>query len=65
MTENRWNGQNPWMGLAPYMEGTTLYGRGEESVVLSEIIKNNIASIVFGKSGMGKSSLLSAGANGR
>ena len=61
MTDNKWNGQNPWMGLAPYMEGTTLYGRGEESVVLSEIIKNNIASIVFGKSGIGKSSLLSAG----
>ena len=61
MTDNKWNGQNPWMGLAPYMEGTTLYGRGEDSVVLSEIIKNNIASIVFGKSGIGKSSLLSAG----
>lgn len=61
MADNKWNGENPWMGLAPYTEGTTLYGRSEECSVLSEIIKNNIASIVFGKSGIGKSSLLSAG----
>lgn len=61
MVENKWSGQNPWMGLAPYTEGTTLYGRSEECLVLSEIIKNNVASIVFGKSGIGKSSLLSAG----
>lgn len=61
MADNKWNGENPWMGLAPYTEGTTLYGRCEECSVLSEIIKNNIASIVFGKSGIGKSSLLSAG----
>ena len=61
MAENKWQGQNPWMGLAPYTEGTTLYGRSEECTVLSEIIKNNIVSVVFGKSGIGKSSLLSAG----
>lgn len=61
MADNKWNGGNPWMGLAPYTEGTTLYGRSEECLVLSEIIKNSIASIVFGKSGIGKSSLLSAG----
>lgn len=61
MAENKWQGQNPWMGLAPYTEGITLYGRSEECTVLSEIIKNNIVSVVFGKSGIGKSSLLSAG----
>ena len=61
MVDNRWKGVNPWMGLAPYTEGTILYGRSEECSVLSEIIKNNIASIVFGRSGIGKSSLLSAG----
>ena len=61
MGEDKWQGQNPWMGLAPYSEGTTLYGRNEECIILSEIIKNNIVSVVFGKSGIGKSSLLSAG----
>lgn len=61
MADNKWQGENPWMGLAPYTEGTTLYGRGEECLVLSEIIKNNTVSVVFGKSGIGKSSLLSAG----
>lgn len=61
MANNKWSGSNPWLGLAPYTEGTPLYGRTEESAVLSEIIKDNIATIVYGKSGIGKSSLLSAG----
>lgn len=61
MANDKWNGSNPWLGLAPYTEGTPLYGRTHESAVLSEIIKDNIATIVYGKSGIGKSSLLSAG----
>lgn len=61
MANDKWSGSNPWLGLAPYTEGTPLYGRTKESAVLSEIIKDNIATIVYGKSGIGKSSLLSAG----
>lgn len=61
MANDKWSGSNPWLGLAPYTEGTPLYGRTQESAVLSEIIKDNIATIVYGKSGIGKSSLLSAG----
>lgn len=61
MANDKWGGNNPWLGLAPYTEGTPLYGRTQESAVLSEIIKDNIATIVYGKSGIGKSSLLSAG----
>lgn len=61
MANDKWNGSNPWLGLAPYTEGTALYGRTQESTTLSEIIKGNIATIVYGKSGVGKSSLLSAG----
>lgn len=61
MANDKWSGNNPWLGLAPYTEGTPLYGRTQESAVLSEIIKDNIATIVYGKSGIGKSSLLSAG----
>lgn len=61
MANDKWSGDNPWLGLAPYTEGTPLYGRTQESAILSEIIKDNIATIVYGKSGIGKSSLLSAG----
>ena len=61
MANDKWNGSNPWLGLAPYTEGTPLYGRTKESVQLADIIKDYMASVVFGKSGIGKSSLLSAG----
>lgn len=61
MANDKWSGRNPWLGLAPYTEGTPLYGRTKESVQLADIIKDNMASVVFGKSGIGKSSLLSAG----
>lgn len=58
---DKWSGANPWLGLASYTEENTLYGRDKETVVLSDVIKNNIATTVFGKSGVGKSSLISAG----
>lgn len=61
MANDKWSGSNPWLGLAPYTEGTPLYGRTKESIQLADIIKYNTASVVFGKSGIGKSSLLSAG----
>ena len=53
--ENKiYNDSNPWLGLAPYQEGIPLYGRTKECVILSEIIKNNYVSVVFGKSGIGR-----------
>lgn len=58
---DKWSGDNPWLGLASYSEKETLYGRDKETIVLSDVIKNNIATTVFGKSGVGKSSLISAG----
>lgn len=61
MANDKWSGSNPWLGLAPYTEGTPLYGRTKESIQLADIIKDYTASVVFGKSGIGKSSLLSAG----
>lgn len=61
MANEKWSGSNPWLGLAPYTEGTPLYGRTKESIQLADIIKDYMASVVFGKSGIGKSSLLSAG----
>lgn len=61
MKNKRRNETNPWLGLAPYKEGMSFWGRSKECILLSEIIKNNNASIVFGKSGIGKTSLMNAG----
>lgn len=57
----RWNGENPWMGLDAYDEGQRLYGRDKETAELADIIVNHTAIVVYGKSGIGKSSLLRAG----
>lgn len=52
---------NPWMGLVGYEEGQTLYGRDNEVEMLHHLISDNMAVVVYGKSGIGKSSLLKAG----
>ena len=49
------------MGLVGYEEGQTLYGRDSEVSLLSHLIEDNNAVVVYGKSGIGKSSLLKAG----
>ena len=58
---NKWNAPNPWLGLGAYSEGQQLYGRDKETAALSDIIINHTTSVVYGKSGIGKSSLLRAG----
>lgn len=58
---NKWDGENPWLGLNSYTEGQHLYGRDQETAELTDIILNNNAVVVYGKSGIGKSSLLRAG----
>lgn len=58
---NKWSGENPWMGLGAYSEGQRLYGRDKETATLTDIIINHTAIVVYGKSGIGKSSLLKAG----
>lgn len=52
---------NPWLGLKTYSEGQILYGRSEEINALSQDILFNRQTVVYGKSGIGKSSLLNAG----
>ena len=52
---------NPWIGLKSYQEGETLYGRGKDVLALSQCIINNTQTVVYGKSGIGKSSVLEAG----
>lgn len=55
------NNNNPWLGLKTYVEGQVLYGRSEEINALSQDILFNRQTIVYGKSGIGKSSILNAG----
>lgn len=53
--ENRWN------MLDSYSEGQEIFGRDEEIAQISESIVDNIQTFVYGKSGIGKTSLIQAG----
>lgn len=55
------NNINPWIGLNSYQEGQILYGRSREIQDLSMSVFYNRQTVVYGKSGIGKSSLLHAG----
>lgn len=52
---------NPWKGLNFYVEGEILYGRNYEIHSLSHYIFNNTQTVLYGRSGIGKSSILNAG----
>jgi hypothetical protein len=54
---------NPWPGLASYDEAAQAYfsGRGDETAELVRRIGDEAVTVLFGKSGLGKSSLLKAG----
>lgn len=58
---------NPWAGLASYEDPEyaeaplTFYGRDDESYDVAKLISNNIIVTLYGKSGVGKTSLLNAG----
>ena len=55
--------QNPWPGLAAYDEAASdfFHGRGDEAAELLRLIRLAPLTVVYGKSGLGKSSLLQAG----
>ena len=55
------NRQNPWKGLDSYKESEKLYGRDEEVEVLMSRIEYNVQTVVYGRSGIGKSSIINAG----
>lgn len=59
--ESLLNNINPWKGLNFYKEGEILYGRNNEIESLSQFIINNTQTVLYGKSGIGKSSILNAG----
>lgn len=52
---------NPWLGLRTYTEGEVIYGRSEEIIALSGLVLRNTQTVVYGRSGIGKSSILNAG----
>jgi putative ribosome biogenesis GTPase RsgA len=52
---------NPWKGLDSYQETDRLYGRDEEIELLFSRIEYNIQTVVYSRSGIGKSSIINAG----
>ncbi len=53
--------KNPWIGLESYKEGEILYGRDEDIRNLTQSVLNDTDVLLYGKSGIGKSSILNAG----
>lgn len=52
---------NPWKGLQSYQENDVIYGRDDEIKALYTRIVYNTQTVVYGKSGIGKSSIINAG----
>jgi tetratricopeptide (TPR) repeat protein len=55
--------QHPWLGLASFTEQTRqyFYGREEEVGELSRRVQRKLLTVLFGQSGLGKTSILNAG----
>jgi len=55
--------ENPWPGLEPFTEAqhAFFFGRDEEARELSRRLERKTLTVLFGQSGLGKSSLLQAG----
>lgn len=55
--------QQPWLGLASFTEETRAYfhGREEEVAELARRVQRKLLTVLFGKSGLGKTSILRAG----
>ena len=51
---------NPWLGLASFTEATRafFFGREEEVAELERRVKRKLLTVLFGKSGLGKTSIL-------
>jgi hypothetical protein len=55
--------ERPWPGLLPFGEDSRMYfhGREAETDELFRLIEREPLTVLFGQSGLGKSSLLNAG----
>ena len=52
--------ENPWKGLQSYREGEILYGRDDDIRDLTQCVLRDKYTLLYGKSGIGKSSILNA-----
>src|SRR5580704_6399490 len=61
--ESRLDSQNPWPGLPAFTEQQQdfFFGREQEAHDLFRCVKRERLTVLFGKSGLGKTSLLQAG----
>jgi len=61
--DNQVNEENPWPGLSAFTEDNAsfFHGRDKEAAELFRLIKRETLTIMFGLSGLGKTSLLQAG----
>src|ERR1700751_4983809 len=55
--------EHPWLGLASFTEETRgyFYGREDEIAELGRRVQRKLLTILFGQSGLGKTSILRAG----
>lgn len=55
--------QNPWLGLVSFTEQTRgfFHGREEEAAELGRRVQRKLLTVLFGQSGLGKTSILQAG----
>ncbi len=55
--------EHPWLGLASFTEATRGYfhGREEEVAELARRVQRTLLTVLFGQSGLGKTSILRAG----
>lgn len=62
-TQLRLDPDNPWLGLSSYTEETRAFfhGRDEEAAELARRVQRKLLTVLFGQSGLGKTSLLRAG----
>ncbi len=62
-TESAVDPKNPWLGLASFTEETRqyFYGREEEVAELARRVQRKLLTVLFGQSGLGKTSILNAG----
>ena len=62
-TESAVDAQSPWLGLASFTEETRafFFGREEEVAELARRVQRKLLTVLFGQSGLGKTSILRAG----
>ena len=62
-TQDQVDDSRPWLGLASFSEETRAYfhGRDEEVAELARRVQRKLLTVLFGQSGLGKTSMLRAG----